>query len=165
MRNARSPFATPYRHPRQVEGSEQQKFVNWVKREFPHVILFADCIGEDLTDTGRKRAQSMRTRRGIPDITILFPSRGCHGACFEFKKEGTRIYKRDGKTLRKQSYSYKDSQGRIHTGDHLAEQAATLKELRRHGYYARFVVGLEDAKAKFREYMGIPEPTEFDLPF
>lgn len=165
MAVAQKPYISTVKHRRQHEESEQQKFINWIRREFPHVIAFSDVIGEDLTDSGRKRAAAQRTRRGIPDVTILFPSRGYHGCCFEFKKEGTAIYKRDGKTLRKQSYSYRDKKGRIHTGDHLAEQAATLKELNDHGYFARFAVGLDKAKRMFNWYMEVPEPTELNLAF
>lgn len=151
----------PYvKHRRQYEEGEQQMFINWLRREFPHVIVFCDVIGEDLTDSGRMLAHAMRTRRGIPDVTILFPSREFHGACFEFKKTGTAIYKRDGKTLRKQSYRYKDRRGKVHVGDHLAEQAATLLELHKNGYFARFAVGLDNAKRLFRWYMEIPEEPE-----
>ena len=127
------------------------------------MVVFCDVIGEDLTDTGRMRAYSMRSRRGIPDVIIDFPSRGYHGARFEFKKTGTAIYKQDGVTLRKQSYRYRDRKGRMHTGDHLAEQAATLTELNKHGYFARFAVGLDNAKRLFNWYMEVPENAELEF--
>lgn len=151
------------KHRKHIEEGEQQRFVNWIRREFPHVIVFCDVIGEDLTETGRKRAYAMRTRRGIPDVIIDYPSRGYHGARFEFKKTGTAIYKRDGVTLRKQSYRYQDRAGNWHVGDHLAEQAATLTELNNCGYFARFAVGLDNAQRLFRWYMEVPELVE--LPF
>jgi hypothetical protein len=156
---ATRPIVDNIKHRRHHEESEQQKFLNWLKREFPHVVAYSDVIGEDLTQTGRKRAYSMRTRRGIPDVTIACPSRDFHGAMFEFKREGTTIYKRDGE-LRKQSYRYQDRAGKWHVGDHLAEQAATLQELNKAGYFARFALGLEHAKKLFCWYMEVPENAE-----
>lgn len=154
---------------RKREETEQQQFVNWVKRKFPHVIIYTDFgAGLYLTDNERIRMVGMRSRDGMPDIYIDFPSRDYHGARFEFKKTGTPIYKKDGKTLRKDPYTRRFARnGReyIKRGDHLQEQALTLKEYVKHGYFARFAVGLEHAKKLFCWYMEVPEPTELDLPF
>lgn len=155
-------------HTKKREESEQQQFVNWVKKNFPHVIVFCDAMGEDLSDTGRQRVFAMRSRLGIPDIIIDYPSRGFHGMRLEMKRTGTAIYKRDGKTLRKATYTrryIKHGKLFIKTGDHLQEQAMTLKEYNDRGYFARFAKGLEHAKQLFRWYMELPEPQELDLPF
>lgn len=150
------------RHPRQTEVGEQQRFLNHIKRQFPHVIAYSDAMGEDLTDAGRQRQAALRTRRGIPDIIIDYPSRGYHGARFEFKKTGTVIYKKDGRSLRAQPYRYR-IKGRIYSGDHLAEQAATLKELNDHGYYARFVCGYDMALKHLYYYLDVPENAELEF--
>lgn len=150
------------RHPRQLEEGEQQRFINYIKREFPHLPVFCDAIGEDLTDAGRLRQSKQRTRRGIPDVIIDYPSRGYHGARFEFKKTGTVIYKKDGKSLRAQPYRYV-IKGRLYSGDHLAEQAATLTELNRLGYFARFAVGFDKAVELLHWYLEVPDNTELDF--
>lgn len=149
----------PRRFVKKVEESEVQRFINWVRRDFPYVIIYCDAIGEDLTDAGRIRMQSMRTIR-VPDIIIDYPSRGYNGARFEHKKEGTVIYKKDGKTLRKQPYTHRFKNGTIKRGDHLQEQADSLTRLNKAGYYARFTVGLEELKKHFLWYMEVPEQQE-----
>lgn len=153
---------TSRRFVRRTEESEQQRFINWVKRDFPHVIIYCDAMGEDLTDSGRLRVQSMRTIR-VPDIIIDYPSRGYHGARFEHKKEGTVIYKKDGITLRKDPYTRRFKNGTIYRGDHLQEQADSLRRLNAAGYYSRFTIGLEQLKRHFLWYMEVPEQEE--LPF
>lgn len=144
---------------KQVENSEIQRFINWVKRDFPNVIVYCDAIGEDLSDTARKRIQATRTIR-VPDIIVDYPSRGYHGARFEHKKEGTAIYKKDGKTLRKQPYTRRFSNGTVYRGDHLEEQADSLRKLNDAGYYARFTIGLDELKRHFLWYIEAPEQIE-----
>lgn len=154
---------------RRREETEQQQFVNWVKRDFPHVIIYTDFgAGLYLTDNERIRMVGMRSRDGLPDIYIDFPSRSYHGMRIEMKKSGTAIYKKDRKTLRKDPYTRRfNRNGKvfIKRGDHLQEQAVTLQEYNEHGYFARFAVGLDHAKKLFSWYMELPEPTELDLPF
>lgn len=147
---------------RQIEGSEQQRFVTWVNRHFPDVIIYCDAMGEDLTDSGRMRIQKMRNIR-VPDIIIDHASRGYHGARFEHKKEGTKIYCKDGVTLRKQPYTHRYRNGTIKRGDHLQEQADSLIRLNKKGFYSRFTVGLDELKRHFLWYMDIPEQLQLEL--
>lgn len=168
MYNKLMPSARAYkrkpgaRYIRKTEESEQQRFVTWVKRYFPHVIIYCDAMGEDLTDSGRMRVHAMRNIR-VPDIIIDYPSRGYHGARFEHKKEGTKVYCRDGVTLRKQPYKHTFRTGAIKTGDHLQEQADSLVKLNKAGYYARFTIGLEELKRHFLWYIEAPEQLQLDL--
>ena len=159
------PVSTVYkRYKKQYEEREQQKFVNWFKREFPHAIIYCDyAAGLNLTDNQRIKMVGMRNRDGMPDIYVDFPSRGYHGMRLEMKKTGTAIYKRDGITLRKAPYTRRYAKaGKLYIkrGDHLQEQALTLQEYCVAGYFARFAKGLEHAQELTMWYMQASENTE-----
>lgn len=70
------------------------------------------------------------------------------GLFIELKKDGTRIYKKDGTLVADQ---------------HIREQHTLLVELERRGYMARFAVGFDQAKQIIDEYLGGPvdEKVEF----
>lgn len=150
---------------RKTEESEQQRFITWFKRTFPGVIIYTDFgAGLPLTDNERIRMVAMRSRDGMPDIYIDFPTMHvidgkevyfC-GARLEMKKTGTVIYKKDG-TLRKDSYRRIYRGGYVRTGDHMEEQAATLEEYNRAGFFARFAKGIDHAKELANWYMGVPK--------
>ncbi len=149
---------------RKTEESEQKRFINWVRRYYPHIIIYCDAMGEDLTDSGRMRVYGMRNIN-VPDIIIDYPSRGYHGARFEHKKAGTKIYLKDGVTLRKQAYAHKFRNGTIKRGDHLQEQADSILRLNKAGYYSRFTIGLDHLKRHFLWYIEAPEQLKLDPDF
>lgn len=105
----------------------------------------------------------LRSDDGQPDISVDEPKRGYHGLRIELKAEGTVIYKKDGKTLRKQPYTRKYRlNGRlfIKRGDHLAEQAAMLQKYNRKGYFARFCIGYDKAVRLIDWFMERPQNIE-----
>jgi hypothetical protein len=159
---------------RKREESEQQRFFTWFKRQFPGVTIFSDFgAGLYMSDNERIRMVGMRSRDGMPDIYIDEPQTHIvngqeityHGARFEFKKTGTAIYKKDGKTLRKQPYTrrfFRFGREIVQKGDHLQEQAMTLMDYNKKGYYARFVVGVEEAQRHANWYMNVPKQISLD---
>lgn len=156
------------------EENEQKRFITWFKRQFPHAIIYTDFgAGLYLTNYERISMVAMRSRPGMPDIYIDWPATHningkditFHGCRLEMKKTGTAIYKKDGVSLRKAPYTRKFNQnGRLHvrTGDHLQEQALTLEEYNKLGYFARFAVGIEHAKELAEWYMGVPKQLGFE---
>lgn len=131
-------------HPKRAEEQLQIKVSNYVKKNYPQAILVGDfAAGLNLKDSDRIKMMAMRSEDGQPDISIDFPSRGYHGLRLELKAEGVVIFKKDGK-LRASPYTrkYKKS-GKlfIKRGDHLQEQAATLRKYNNMGYYGNFAVG------------------------
>lgn len=70
------------------------------------------------------------------------------GLFLELKREGTRIFKKDG-------ISYATS--------HLKDQAEVLVELNRAGYLAVFAVGFDRAKQIIDEYLGDTKKTEAEF--
>jgi hypothetical protein len=161
----RSAIEGQIKHPKRHEDNLQLRCANYMRENYPDVIFFCDSgAGQNMSDTQRKLMMASRSDDGIPDFHIDYASRGYHGARFELKKEGTKVYKKDGITLRKQPYTRKYKRyGKwfIKRGDHLAEQAATLKKYRRNGYCGMFVIGFEDFKKKADWYMD--KKIELDL--
>jgi hypothetical protein len=75
---------------------------------------------------------------------LFFAQQKC-GLFIELKKAGTRLYLKDGVTLR--------------AVPHHIEQAAVLESLRSQGYMAEFAVGLNEAIALIEGYLGtLPSP-------
>lgn len=145
---------TTYR--RRTEENDQVWLVKYVKENYPEAIIECDyAAGLNLTNSQRIKMIGMRSDRGMPDVRIYYPSRGYHGLMIELKKEGVKIYKRDGVTLRKAPYTnrYKRN-GRIYIrrGDHNEEQAATLQKFEKLGYCARYAIGRDHAKELVDRY-------------
>lgn len=136
-------------HPKQAEYSLTVQVVNYVKKTYPQAIIIHDfAAGTNLKDSDRIKMMATRSEDGQPDISIDFPSRGYHGLRLELKAEGVVIQKKDGK-LRKSPYTRKyKKNGKIFIkrGDHLLEQAQTLRKYNRLGYYANFAIGFNQAK-------------------
>lgn len=61
------------------------------------------------------------------------------GLMIELKREGTRIYKKNGGLV---------------ADEHIREQARMLDELRERGYAAHFAIGFDQAKQIIDEYLG-----------
>lgn len=146
---------------KKTEQNIQLRVCNYLRREYPDVIFLSDyAAGLNLTDHQRMVMRAMRSDDGAPDIAIDYPSRGYHGLRIELKAEGTVIYKKDGKTLRKAPYTRKYAKNGklfIKRGDHLAEQAAMLRKYNEQGYLGRFCVGFDKAKTLIDWYMERPE--------
>lgn len=77
-------------------------------------------------------------RRTWPDIFIAKPCDGYAGLFIEFKRDGTRIKKRDG------SYA----------SDHIAGQVKLLSLLEDQGYLVVFAVGFDEARWVINSYLG-----------
>ena len=60
------------------------------------------------------------------------------GLMIELKKEGTRIFKKDGKLV---------------SDEHIREQFDMLMDLRQRGYAAEFACGFDEAKKLIDDYM------------
>jgi len=112
---------------------------NYIKLQYPNVIFTSESSGIRLSIGQATQLKRMRSSAGLPDLWLLEPRKGYHACLLELKKEGTIIYKKNGE-LRKDK--------------HLKEQEAILSRLQEKGYFAKFVVGFNDAKAVVDFYLG-----------
>ena len=74
--------------------------------------------------------------RGFPDLQILEPRGGFNGLFLEIKRNGERIFKKDG----------------TFASEHILEQADWLNGLRLRGYKAEFAVGFDECKTIIDAY-------------
>jgi len=87
---------------------------------------------------------AMQGKRGFPDMFIAEPASRKDGSgdyCglfLELKREGVKVFKKDGKTF---------------VNEHLKEQYETLTSLNEKGYYAVFAFGFDQAKNIIDNYL------------
>lgn len=112
---------------------------NYIKLQYPSVIFTSESSGIRLSIGQATQIKKMRSSAGLPDLWLLEPRKGYHSCLLELKREGTVIYKKNG-DLRKDK--------------HLAEQEDILHRLQEKGFFAKFVVGFDDAKAVVDFYLG-----------
>lgn len=138
------------------EQNEQLAFCDWLKANFPDVHFRSDTGSGAFNSKFEKNIHSrQQSSDSEPDIMIFAARRGYHGLLIELKRTGFELrMKRDGRTIR----VYKDSRGKIIGRDykirlkgdwaslHIEKQAKCLEDYNRIGYFARFAVGLENAK-------------------
>lgn len=84
------------------------------------------------------KAKKLRSSKGFPDLVIYEPRAEFKALFIELKKEGEKLYKRDGKTFKT---------------THLEEQNEILLKLRERGYCANFCCGFNEAKKLIDLYL------------
>lgn len=137
------------------ESDLQVMVADYIRTQYPKVIFHSD-FGSGIKLTMGQAAKQKRQnggRRAWPDMFIAEPvafpfrddegmvkitkSRVYAGLFIELKKEGTRLFKKDGNWA----------------SEHIAEQADLLDRLEFRGYKAVFAVGFDEAKSIIDEYL------------
>ena len=120
----------------------------YLKLQFPKVIYRFDMAGNNLSVAQAGKNKAIQCCKGYPDLMICKPrftvdNSGCvviqySGAYLEIKKEGTKLFKKDGKTF---------------VSEHVEEQAEMIEKLKEAGYYASFAIGLDDCLRQINDYL------------
>ena len=122
----------------------QMQVADYLRLQYPGVLFHSDFgSGVKLTmGQAIKQKRLQGGRRSWPDMLIAEArSLGdkCYHALFiELKKEGTRIFKKDGTLV---------------SDAHICEQFDMLEQLRQRGYAAEFACGFDEAKKIIDEYL------------
>ena len=111
----------------------------YLRLQYPKTIYHFDLAGLNLSKAQAGMMKAIQGNRGYPDLTIVKSNNGYHGMFLELKKEGTKIFLKDGKT--------------VVANDHIQEQYYMLARLRLSNYYAEFAIGFEDAKKQIDNYL------------
>ena len=128
----------------------QARVADYLRLQYPGVIFHSDFgSGVKLTPGQAVRQKRLNGgRRAWPDMFVAEPVPRCidgswkhewHGLFLELKREGVRIYKKNGELVANQ---------------HIREQAEVLRQLRKRGYSAEFTRGFDAAKRLIDEYLG-----------
>lgn len=126
------------------ESQLQVMVAEYLRVQYPDVLFHSD-FGSGIKLTPGQAIKQKRQnggRRAWPDMFIAEPRVKIQepvnfGLFIEIKKDGTRIYKKDG------SFA----------SEHIEEQAKQLALLQSKGYRAKFAVGFEQAKEIIDEYL------------
>lgn len=124
-----------------TEAELQVQVADYIRLRYPEALFHSDFGSGIKLTMGQAMKQKRQNggRRAWPDMFIAMPmpDKGYYGLFIELKKEGTRLYKKDGAPA----------------SEHIKEQAELLERLEGWGYKAVFAVGFEDAKRIIDEYL------------
>lgn len=131
----------------------QAQVADYIRLQYPDVIFHSD-FGSGIKLTMGQAIKQKRLnggRRSWPDMFIAEQSVrhedvsdhaigewNYAGLFIELKREGTRIFKKDGALV---------------ADEHIREQFDMLHDLRARGYAAEFAIGFEGAKKLIDDYM------------
>ena len=140
-----------------------EQIAQYLQLRYPSIIYRFDLAADLKLSIGQARKhKALHPTRGYPDLFIAEPRNvkaiakqidndanhviGAftlleqkYGLFLELKRQGTRIYKKDGT---------------LTANEHIQEQAKMLEELRKRGYKAEFACGFDEAKRIIDEYLG-----------
>lgn len=128
------------------EETIQKQVCKYLRLQYPHAIFRSDTAsGMKLTKYQAITHASMQSGRGWPDLVIYEKSASGKyiGLAIELKADGETVYLKNG-----------PRKGLLTTDKHIQEQALTLQELRKRGFYANFAVGYDQAVAMIDAYFG-----------
>jgi hypothetical protein len=118
----------------------QAQVADYIRLQYPNVIFHSD-FGSGIKLTMGQAIKQKRLnggRRAWPDMVLAEPRGDYHALFIELKREGTRIFKKDGALV---------------ADEHIREQFDMLHDLRARGYAAEFACGFDEAKKLIDDYM------------
>lgn len=110
----------------------------YLKLQYPDVVFATDASGVRLPIGLASKFARLKSESGLPDIFIYEPKDGFHGLFMELKREGERVWLKDGS---------------LSKDKHIQKQNKLHEKLRKKGYYGGFVIGLDKAKAYIDAWM------------
>jgi len=125
------------KQPTPKEEVVHKQLCSYLHAQYPDIIFLSDLSGVKLPMGLARKVSSLKSCRGIPDLIILEPRNGHHGLLLELKREGVKLYKKDGSFV----------------NEHIAEQYHLLSRLNKKNYLAGFVMGFQDGKDTIDKYL------------
>lgn len=122
------------------EENLQLAVSKYIKMQYPKVLFTSDASGVRLNMGQAVAMKAMKSGKGWPDMFIAEPSGDYHGLFIELKKEGEKLYKKDGVTPKT---------------EHLEDQMVMIEKLHLKGYFACFAIGFDQAKTVIDNYLSI----------
>ncbi len=132
-----------------TETDLYEQVEKWIALNYPSVLRHWDLSGVWTPSHKARNLYGRLNGRGWPDLLILKPVSyegiWYPGLALELKKEGTKVYKKDGTPA----------------SEHVAEQLAVIARLREEGYIADVTVGYDETVKAIASYLG--QPTNFSV--
>ena len=140
------------------EADLQVQVADYLRLQYPNVMFHSDFGSGIKLTMGQAIKQKRQNggRKSWPDMFLAepivrdsetgqfykgnyYPAKQVYNGLFiELKRQGTRIYKKDGT---------------LTANEHIQEQAKMLEELRKRGYMAEFACGFDEAKEIIDMYL------------
>lgn len=121
------------------EADLHQMVCQYLRLQYSDVMFHSDyAAGIKLTLGQAMKRKRLESGRGWPDLFIAEPASFAHGMFLELKREGTRIWLKDGS---------------LTSDKHIQEQMKLLVMLRMKGYNAQMVAGFDAAKDAIDKYL------------
>jgi len=131
---------------KQLEQKLQEAICKYLDLQYPNVIYTSDLSGIKLTIGSAVKAKKTRCKNfKIPDLLILEPNDFYKGLFVEIKNKVSDVYNKNG-TFKKSN------------DNHVEKQYNTIVQLRKLGYDAKFVFGLENAISTIKSHMNNEYP-------
>lgn len=125
---------------RKKEERLQLTLCNYLRIRYPKIKFLCDVAsGIPLSIGQASLASKMRSSRAMPDVHIMHPKNGYHGLYIELKKDGTKLYLKDGRTPV--------------SDQHIREQLQMRDDLNALGYKAVIAIGFDHARKVVDEYL------------
>lgn len=121
-----------------TELQEHVRLAKYIRETYPDVIFLSTLNGVRMPIGLSVQCAALQSERALPDLIIFEPNGKFHGLCIELKREGEKLFKKDGIT---------------HVTAHVKEQDELLQRLSKKGYYATFSIGFAETKALIDSYM------------
>lgn len=132
-----------------LEHDLYMMLADYLRYRHKEVIWRFDLAADlKLTIGQARKHKRLQQHRGYPDLFIAEPRGKYYGLFLEIKREGTKIYRKNGTLV---------------SDAHICEQFDMLEQLRRRGYAAEFACGFDEAKKIIDEYLGGPIKEEVEF--
>jgi hypothetical protein len=130
------------RRPIEVRGSEDElhcQVCQYLNLQYPDVLYRTDFSSGKLSVRQAVHNKKTQKCRAWPDLFLAEPVGESHGLYLEIKREGEKLFLKDGTTRVKK--------------EHLEEQWEVLEKLKGLGYEASFGVGFDECKTIIDKYL------------
>lgn len=121
------------------EQDLHRQVTDYLRLQHREALFRTDMGGVRLSFSQARSAKRVQHGRAFPDLGIYEARHDYHGLFIELKREGTKLFLKDGVTMV--------------ANPHYHEQAEVLRELNRRGYHAVFACGFDECKSIIDEYL------------
>jgi hypothetical protein len=132
-------------HSKRKEESLQIAVSTYLKLNYPDVVFTSESSGIRVSIGTAMKMKKQRCEGKLPDMIVLEPRGQYNGLVMELKTVGQSPFLRNGS---------------LSENAHVREQARMLDRLKHKGYYALFVVGIDQAIRTIEDYLKMPIVTK-----
>jgi len=116
-----------------------RQIATYLKAQYPDVLFRFDQAGLNLSKTQAGMNKAIQHSKGFPDLMILEKRAGYGGLFVELKREGARLFKKNGEPAT----------------EHIGDQIVWINNLNKKGYATAFGLGFDGVKKLIDNYLNL----------